>query len=62
MLMMRANSAGSKSWVSFFDDAPAFAIKLAITIPLAVASHRFLEHPIRHGSRIAGWRPWTGMC
>ncbi|MEZ5208294.1 MAG: acyltransferase family protein [Acidimicrobiales bacterium] len=40
-------------------DAPAFAVKLAVTVPLAVASHRFLEHPIRHGSRIAGRRPWT---
>ncbi|MCB1249465.1 MAG: acyltransferase family protein [Acidimicrobiales bacterium] len=39
-------------------DAPAFVLKLALTVPLAVASKRWLEDPIRHGARIAGHAPW----
>lgn len=38
------------------DPAPAFAVQVALTLAVAVASFRLLESPIRHGGRLPGRR------
>jgi peptidoglycan/LPS O-acetylase OafA/YrhL len=35
--------------------APLFAVRLSVTIPIAVASYHLIEQPIRHGA-LPGWR------
>ncbi len=36
-----------------------FAVRLSIVVPLAWASNKYFEHPIRVGKRITGWRTWV---
>jgi len=36
-----------------------FAVRMSIAIPLAWASNKYFEHPIRVGKRITGWRTWV---
>jgi peptidoglycan/LPS O-acetylase OafA/YrhL len=36
---------------------PLLGLRLAVTIPLAIASYFFLEQPVRHGTRLRGWVP-----
>jgi peptidoglycan/LPS O-acetylase OafA/YrhL len=40
-----------------WSDAPLLVPRLAVTFALALASYRFLESPVRHGSTLAGVRP-----
>jgi peptidoglycan/LPS O-acetylase OafA/YrhL len=36
---------------------PLLGLRLAVTIPIAIASYFFLEQPIRHRRRLQGWVP-----
>jgi peptidoglycan/LPS O-acetylase OafA/YrhL len=40
---------------------PLFALRIAMTFGLSVASYYWLELPIRHGRLVTGWRRWLVM-
>lgn len=40
-------------------DAPVFALRIGVTLLLALASFRWLEWPIRAGRRVLAWRRWV---
>jgi peptidoglycan/LPS O-acetylase OafA/YrhL len=38
---------------------PLFGLRMAVTLAAAELSYRLIEHPVRTGARITGWRPFV---
>jgi hypothetical protein len=46
---------------SGLDPIPLFALRLAVTLLVAWASFKFIESPVRHGTRVTSWRPFIAV-